>query len=79
MGKITCSLHASRKTIPAKYFKNLNKIDLLGASINITGDTTRYLEFKYGKNWRTPVQKWGHGHITDHYEKIDDFGELSWL
>lgn len=44
--------------IPIKYFKNLKTISFYGMGILIPAKAEKYLEFRYGEDWRTPKEKW---------------------
>ena len=43
-------------TIPHKFLDNLNEIDFLGIKINVPCCVEEYLEYQYGKDWRTPIK-----------------------
>jgi len=44
--------------VPINYFRNLLKIRFYGMEINVPSKTEEYLAYRYGKNWRTPREKW---------------------
>jgi len=44
--------------IPKYHFEKLSTIQFYGMPFNIPSDVEKYLEYKYGTNWRTPKQKW---------------------
>lgn len=37
---------------------DLEEIEFLGSRFNIPADTLKYVETKYGRDWRTPVKDW---------------------
>jgi lipopolysaccharide cholinephosphotransferase len=41
-------------SIPNNYFKKLSKIEFYGLSFNTPSSTEKYLEYRYGRNWKTP-------------------------
>jgi hypothetical protein len=46
---------------PAHFFAKFDEIDFLGCTgIPAPADVSRYLEFKYGQSWRTPVRTWNY-------------------
>ncbi|MCK5260582.1 MAG: LicD family protein [Thermoplasmatales archaeon] len=81
LGYITGSIIPIRKFIPAKYFTELKKIDFFGVEINIPKDTIDYLEFKYGADWRTPIQNWSHKGLKQHYvdDTFDAYYKRGWI
>jgi len=42
--------------IPYKFLAELEKIDFLGLKLNVPSNVEAYLEYQYGKEWRTPIQ-----------------------
>lgn len=44
--------------IPKRHFKGSATIDFYGMKFNAPHDVERYLEFRYGKNWKIPNKKW---------------------
>jgi hypothetical protein len=50
-----------RKRNLIKYYYepfDLRQIDFLGSAFNVPADTLKYVETKYGPDWRTPVKDW---------------------
>lgn len=45
-------------SMPANFIENT--INLEKTKIRIPKEYEKYLEFRYGKNWRTPVKKWNY-------------------
>ncbi len=45
-------------SVPAHFFTNLSTIELYGMEFNAPAETEEFLEFRYGKDWRTPDKKW---------------------
>ncbi len=41
-------------SIPAKYFNELSTIQFYGIKFNIPSPVEEYLEYRYGKDWKTP-------------------------
>ena len=80
LGYVAKAVHPSKKMIDLKYFKNLKKINLFGVSINIPADTVGYLEFKYGRGWKTPIdaEDWENDTVESHYKRLETFKNLSW-
>jgi len=81
LGYITRSIIPVRKFIPSKYFTNLKEIDYYGVKIKVPADTIEYLKFKYGDTWKTPIKKWSHKGLTEHYvdDKFDAYYTRGWL
>jgi len=44
--------------LPAKYFKNFLTINFYGMKLKVPSRTEEFLEFRYGKDWRTPNKNW---------------------
>lgn len=44
--------------VPLHFFKNLKTIDFKGKKFKVPKQTEKYLEFRYGKDWRVPKKKW---------------------
>ncbi len=44
--------------VPATWFKSLTGIAFYGDVYNIPQDASGYLQYRYGKNWREPVNAW---------------------
>ena len=42
------------KKVPGKYLDKLETIKFKGIDVNVPGDTIKYLEYIYGKDWKTP-------------------------
>jgi hypothetical protein len=45
-------------SIPKHYFEKLGTIKFYGMTFNIPSDVEKYLEYHYGKNWKTPKKDW---------------------
>ena len=43
---------------PRKFFDTLEKINFYGKKINVPSNPKEFLTNKYGKDWKTPKQKW---------------------
>jgi hypothetical protein len=44
--------------IPKSHFEKLDKIKFYNITFNIPSDVEKYLECRYGKDWRVPKQEW---------------------
>lgn len=44
--------------IPKHYFEKLSTIQFYGMEFNIPFNVEKYLEYRYGCNWRTPNKNW---------------------
>lgn len=44
--------------IPKRYFEKLATIQFYGMQFNIPSDVEKYLKFRYGKDWKTPIKIW---------------------
>lgn len=44
--------------LPKQYFEKLSTIKFYGMEFNIPSDVEEYLEYEYGKNWKTPTKNW---------------------
>jgi hypothetical protein len=42
--------------IPYKFLNSLEKIEFLGVDVYVPCCVEEYLEFQYGKDWRTPIK-----------------------
>lgn len=49
-----------RRNLIKYYYEpfELKEVEFLGGRFNIPADTEKYVETKYGKDWRTPVRDW---------------------
>jgi glycerol-3-phosphate cytidylyltransferase len=47
-----------RNRIPLKNLNNLKKIKFLNMIYNVPYYPEKYLEYKYGKNWKVPIKHW---------------------
>jgi len=45
---------------PAHHFASFRRIRFRDLELNVPAETESYLEFKYGPNWRTPIQDWNY-------------------
>jgi len=54
-------------SVPKKYFSQFKKIDIFGMDLNVPAETESYLEYKYGKTWKTPNPKWSWMNVK-HYK-----------
>jgi len=55
--KRTCG-KLKRIVIPKHYFEKLGTIKFYGMTFNVPSDVEGYLEFHYGKDWKTPRREW---------------------
>jgi len=55
LGKCGCIIPM---VVPKHYFEELSTIRFYGMKFNVPSKTEKYLEYRYGKNWRTPVKNW---------------------
>ena len=46
--------------IPKRYFEKLSTIRFYGMQFNAPSNVEKYLEYRYGSDWRTPKRKWIH-------------------
>jgi phosphorylcholine metabolism protein LicD len=44
--------------IPAHYFDSLSSLSFYGMQFSAPSDVEKYLEFRYGTDWRTPNKNW---------------------
>ncbi len=44
--------------IPRLYFEKFRTIRFYGMTFNVSFNSEAYLEYKYGKNWKTPTRQW---------------------
>ncbi len=44
--------------VPKHYYEKLGCIEFYGMKLNIPSDVDRYLELRYGKDWKTPRRDW---------------------
>ena len=44
--------------IPKRHFETLDTIDFYGTTFSIPSDVEKYLECRYGKDWRIPKKEW---------------------
>lgn len=44
--------------IPKRHFERLTTIKFYGTEFNVPSDLEKYLQFRYGNNWKTPNKKW---------------------
>lgn len=44
--------------VPKYFFEQLSTIQFYGMEFNIPSNVERYLEYRYGDDWRTPRKKW---------------------
>ena len=44
--------------IPKRHFEKLDTIEFYGTKFSIPFDVEKYLECRYGKDWRVPKQEW---------------------
>ena len=44
--------------IPRRYFEKLSTIQFYGMEFNIPSNVGKYLEYRYGSNWKTPNKTW---------------------
>jgi len=42
--------------IPYRFLATLDEMDLLGIRLRVPGNVEAYLEYQYGKEWRTPIK-----------------------
>ena len=64
MGKIAL-------VVPMIYYKDFGTIEFNGATFRIPNKINKYLELKYGKDWKTPKKEWV-------YWKQDGFCDPDW-
>lgn len=46
--------------IPKRYFEKLSTIRFYGMQFNAPSNVEKYLEYRYGNDWKTPKRKWIH-------------------
>jgi len=46
--------------VPQKHFEKLESTEFYGMNFFVPSLTQKYLEFRYGKDWRIPKKKWVH-------------------
>ena len=60
--------------IPKHYFENLSTISFYGMQFNVPSDVKKYLEYRYGADWRTPNKGWRYykddGAITQNWDAL---------
>jgi glycerol-3-phosphate cytidylyltransferase len=53
---------------------NLKEVEFLGKTFFVPSDEMYFLETKYGKSWKTPIQKWDWAHgPLNHYDTGTEF------
>jgi len=57
--------------VPKHYFENLSTVSFYGMQFHVPFETEEYLEYRYGKNWKTPMKNWV-------YYKDDGAINLNW-
>ncbi len=62
--------------IPVKYFNELKKINLYNIFFNISKDTEGYLEYRYGKNWKTPDSEFNNNFYKEKWKTINARQEI---
>jgi len=45
-------------TVPKHYFEKLSIIEFYGMKFNTPSDIEKYLEYRYGSDWKIPIKKW---------------------
>lgn len=51
--KFNCC-YSVTQIVPAHFYLKLKKIDFYGLKLNVPAETEEYLEYTFGKEWRTP-------------------------
>ena len=46
--------------VPKRYFEKLSTIRFYGIVFSIPSEVEKYLEYRYGSDWKTPKRKWIH-------------------
>ena len=44
--------------VPKRYFEKLSTIQFYGMEFNVPFNVKKYLEYRYGNSWKTPIKKW---------------------
>jgi len=52
----TNSAYKVRQEVPSHFYLNLKEIDFLGVKLKVPSETKEYLEYTFGKDWRTPIK-----------------------
>ena len=60
--------------IPRRFFEKLSTIEFYGMEFSIPLDVEKYLEYRYGRNWKIPVKNWVYyrddGAITPNWDML---------
>jgi phosphorylcholine metabolism protein LicD len=49
---------AVMKSAPRRFYEQTTRMEFDGASYSVPRDYEGYLEYHYGRDWRTPVKEW---------------------
>ncbi len=52
----TGGCYLARQVVPSHFFLNLKEIDFFGIKLKVPAETEEYLEYTFGKTWRTPIK-----------------------
>lgn len=52
----TSGAYKVRQVVPSHFYQKLKTIKLLGVDLNVPAETEEYLEYTFGKDWRTPIK-----------------------
>lgn len=55
LGKCGCIIPI---VVPKHYFEKLSTIRFYGMKFNAPSENEKYLEYRYGKNWKIPMKNW---------------------
>ena len=48
--------YLARQVVPSHFYLNLKEIDFFGIKLKVPVETEEYLEYTFGKTWRTPIK-----------------------
>lgn len=63
----TNSAYKVRQEVPLHFYLNLKEINFLGVKLKVPAETEDYLEYTFGKDWKTPIKNFKY---TPEYIKV---------
>lgn len=48
--------YLARQVVPSHFYLKLKEIDFFGITLKVPAETEEYLEYTFGKTWRTPIK-----------------------
>ena len=56
--------------LPKRFYDKLQEIEFYGEKYNVPEDVEGYLEYNYGKDWKTPIHRDNWNYYTSNYSKL---------